>query len=38
MLRVQEVATITYVSVESERLTDRRLTDTSKGTSTNKYV
>ena len=43
MFRVQEVATDTYVSVESERaidmrVTDMRLTDTSNGTSTDKYV
>ena len=43
MLRVQEVATDTYVSVESERAihmsaTDMRLTDTSNRTSTNMYV
>ena len=43
VLRVQEVATNTYVSVESERatdmrLTDMRLTDTSNGTSTDTYV
>ena len=38
VLRVQEVATDTYVSVESERATDRRVTDTSNGTATDTYV
>ena len=38
MLRVQEVATDMYVSVESERATDIRVTDTSNGTSTDTYV
>ena len=43
VLRVPEVATDTYVSVESERatnmrLTDMRLTDTLNGTSTDTYV
>ena len=38
VLRVQEVATDTYVSVESERATDMRATDTLGGTSTDTYV
>ena len=43
MLRVREVATDTYVSLESERVTnmrvtDMRLTNTSNGTSTDTYV
>ena len=43
MLIVQEVATDTYVSVESERATDIRVTDmrltyTSNGTSTETYM
>ena len=38
MLRVQEVATDTYVSVERERVTDIRLTDTSNGTWTDTYL
>ena len=38
MLRVQEVATDMYMSVESERVTDMRLTDTSNGTLTDTYV
>ena len=38
VLRVQEVATDTYMSVESERATDMRVTDTSNGTSTDTYM
>ena len=38
VLRVQEIVTDTYVSVESERVTHMRLTDTSNRTSTDTYV
>ena len=38
MLRVQEVATDTYVSVESERVPEMRQTDTSNRTSTDTYM
>ena len=38
VLRVQEVATDTYMSVESDRAMNMRLTDTSNGTSTDMDV
>ena len=38
VLRVQEVATDMYMSVESERATNMRVTDTSNGASTDTYM